>query len=739
MRIFTSLIPAFILLIAGTVSANSAPKLSSIPSGYRPLRQTQHNIIEKTRFNKAAEISGFLSTDKKTVKSATINPDVMLGPVNQCGTLDGPNNEIWYYSASMNTKVIEHNSETEFYTEYIHLDYTFNIYDADMNEVGSISDKVRYADDEIRCVLCDLVPTVTQHFFNNDDNYEVMISFGINTTTPGLNHYRTYAYSIGGEKETVSVEDAKTGEMISKVVDKPIYTIEDSVGTVFNASHGGNDQYFICVYDETMPDFYYEDDDDADGSGLSNDEFWNQIMKSKITVNTYGKVQADGKLAKVHTFEFPTLCVPGDQQDSPYVLTFMHDNEPYMACIRYAEPFWNPYGPSDDQTMRESNSLQIRIYKLTDTGSTEVQATDIGFTKDTSNPDVLATFMGIGDLRYNEDISYGNFTTDGKASFYVTQNNYTVGESSEMSYFVYNPDGKKIKNLFRDADSTLPLSEIPGCSPQQMFVSMVGSDYIFNFVDLLTCNTVCSINYMFYPDEFSDPEMLTSNMDRIQDGDSYKYAFEMRVPLADDEDNTIMRIAWFNTDGTLSNIDEINLGQNVLYAQSYIENAALRPGLYEAGGPRAYMLLVKRGVSDTGNEEQLVIAEPISAENPTGKILFEAGPDEHGVLQFLYLNPSETAPMLTVSRYTSETRIYYWDFYYLPFGSSAINEIEAGSQMDGISFDGCTLTSEGNVINVYDLNGAMIASGFGSVEVSSLGTGVYVAAANGKVCKFIVK
>ena len=61
---------------------------------------------------------------------------------------------------------------------------------------------MHYADDELRVPYVDLLPVVTKKFFNDDDNYEVAVGFAVNSTTPGINHYRTVAYSIGGDKDS---------------------------------------------------------------------------------------------------------------------------------------------------------------------------------------------------------------------------------------------------------------------------------------------------------------------------------------------------------------------------------------------------------------------------------------------------------------------------------------------------------------------------------------------------------
>ena len=154
-----------------------------------------------------------------------ISPEVTFSSDDRIGDIDGPNNELWFYTSSMVYKYIQH----QYYVEEYLLEYKFDVYNASGNLVGTIHDKMRYGEDEVRVVECSLVPMVTQKFFNDDEKYELMVGLGVNrtkeyedgTTEWMPNTYRSMVYSLGGEKETHELEASK-GNIETKEFDKPV-------------------------------------------------------------------------------------------------------------------------------------------------------------------------------------------------------------------------------------------------------------------------------------------------------------------------------------------------------------------------------------------------------------------------------------------------------------------------------------------------------------------------------------
>lgn len=157
------------------------------------------------------------------VPAEDLKPSTTFGPANTFSDLDGPDGELWFYTMNLENEAIQH----EYFTEYILKSYTVTIYDSKLNLVGTIHDNMEYADDEVRVAGCNLLPSATRYFFNDDDKCEIVIGLAVNTSVPGINRYRSLAYQIGGEKE-------------SDGTDKVIATIPELVCNVLDASTTDN-------------------------------------------------------------------------------------------------------------------------------------------------------------------------------------------------------------------------------------------------------------------------------------------------------------------------------------------------------------------------------------------------------------------------------------------------------------------------------------------------------------------
>lgn len=664
------------------------------------------------------------------------SPDFSFGPTVMSGDIDGPDGEVWYYTAKMVNKPIKY----EYFTEYLLREYSFTIYDNDMNVVGTIHDKMRYEGTEYRVPDCSLLPVITQHYFNDDDKYEVIVGMAINTAVPGVMHDRTYVYSLGGEKETLEVEDVsnddgsgKPGEMVTKEFDKPIYRLDSMIADVLDASKDENEEFYFTVYGDyssrkdTRAGSTEPDNDNSGGSNLSQEEkdkIWENMTRQSMAMSVLGKMGDDGKLRHVFTYRIPMLSMPGDQESSLFQISINNDLGSYFVISYYKEPFWNPYYTIDDPlTMRESNSLMVDVYKVENFTAEKIQSTEIPFVKD-NGASVLATYMSVGDLRYRQDVNFKDFTNDGRAAFYITQNNYGVGEQSSYNYYVYGPDGgnKPLVTLFRGADSALGLSDIPGHEPQQLFVELVGSTYYFSFVDLISGKSHGDISYNLIIDEDSDPEKMTANIDRTPAGNSYQYAVELRVPIVDDNENDLIRIAWLDDKLEYIRTDHVNLGTGVFYASVYIDGNALRPDIFykDEQNLNEYLVLIKRGLSNGGTTEELLVGQGTPLGDTSGKTLLLTGANERGALRTIFLYADQENPTLVV--YRSGARGYTLDSYNLPFNTSAVTELEtdnhpglveaSNQNADGIiyNFQGIPVGKDLDALpaGLYILNGRKI-------------------------------
>ena len=110
-------------------------------------------------------------------------PAVTLNAGDMLADLDGPNGELWYYTGRLYSRAIKY----QYYTDYILEEYEFTLYNSKFEELGTIRDLVRYADDEVRVPGpqdgIDLLPTITRNYFNSDDKYEVLVSIAVNSSS----------------------------------------------------------------------------------------------------------------------------------------------------------------------------------------------------------------------------------------------------------------------------------------------------------------------------------------------------------------------------------------------------------------------------------------------------------------------------------------------------------------------------------------------------------------------------
>jgi hypothetical protein len=626
---------------------------------------------------------------------------------------------LWMYSIKYDVERIVHN---EYWTESRITGFEATIYDGAFRVLGTIKDRIRLNDDEIRPVMADLIPVATRHFFNDDDDVELMFSLGVNTTTPGTNHYRTYVYKLDNP-----VKDASGN-------DEPVYTIDDVVSDVLDATPaGGEEKLFLTFANDEHPDIDFDSIEDPE-----NFDMWNEWqMKLYVNLNVYTRVGADGKLQKVMTHRLRMLEMPGDQEYTPIFMSMLHDGKPYFICPHYKLPFYNDYNIRDfdtDPTMRDGNSLVVDIYRIDGNQAVLEQTTSIPAPKAEG---ALASYYSVGDLMYREDIM---MSQPGGAQFLVTRRDVKSAddESGVKTYAVYTSDGTLKATLMANCDGGVPMSDIPGKETQYMFVCIENDAATYHFVNIESCTEVACIDYMLTLDG-SDPDPLSANMERVPYGDSYVYVNEMAYPV-EDEDLVYMRFAWLNDKGEYMGQQRLNMGSGVNYARSYLSQEALKKGFFAKADEMAYMVLIKRATSSTVLTEELLIGHPVSDTRPLGKDLLLVGPGEKGVLATIAPVQLDGRNKLMVSYNNSaETGSYTADFYNLPLDdTNAIEgvgaDIDAGS---GVAFDGSTIAFNGK-FTVYDAQGRTCLSTVGTADASKLATGLYIVVTEGGASRKIM-
>ncbi|MDE6266647.1 MAG: hypothetical protein K2M07_04780 [Muribaculaceae bacterium] len=650
-------------------------------------------------------------------------PFISFPASDQTGNIDAPNGELWYYTGNFEYLEIPPHDNVMF-TDRILQNYTFKIYNSKMELIGTIKDKMDYADNEVRVPSCEITPVATRNFFNTDDKIEIIISLAVNRDGGG-NNYRSVVYALNGEKDA-------DGD------DVPVMIMDDLVGDVIEGPATGDSDNFYITF---MSDVYEDVAEDA--------PFWDYLMAQKAAVTIYGKALDDKGPRVIYETVIPLMQFPGNQEDIGPMISMRRGDDVIYSISYYKLPFYNRYDNpmSDDMTQREGNSLIIDLYKASESGLTKFSTTEIPVVLDPmpnsdGDPTCLFSYFSVGNLLYSGDFLYDAPGASANApDFIITRGNYQVSTDGIIdSYFTYKNDGSLKNTLFKYADGTISLGNLKGYEPQQMFVSADAYGYLYNFVDLYSGKKAVTIEADYYYDDDSDPELLTANVARYTDGDNYKYVFELRYPLVDDDENDILRFMHITADGKFDHTDNVNMGKGVAYAQSFLSTEAVAPHAYSISDTPTYMFLVKRGVESSDvMEEELMIAEAQSEENPEGKTLLQLGPNENGTLASIYpeFATEDNSGRLFIYYGNTVTSKYVLDIYELPInaedGVDTIEDDEAG-----ISMKNGVVKSNGK-IHVFTLDGRHAATADGHFNTGSLQPGMYIIATCGKAFKVLVK
>lgn len=690
-----------------------------------------HNAFSSNRDKNIRDINAMLDraagvTDRaKAAESDQAKPDIVFGPAHMTGDLDGPNGERWYYTVSYEyTEIPPDYDNYIWFTDYILQSWEYKIYDPDFKLVGTIKDKMHYAEDEVRVPSIELAPIVSRNFFNTDDKIEVIVSLAVNTTTPGSYRYRSLVYSIGGEKED--------GD------DKPITTYDTLLADVVEgpARADGKDNFYMSFAYDTYPEF------PAEGESI-----WEYITGSNLNLVIYGSATDATGPRKLLEKEIPLANMPGDQESAAFMMSINHNDDIYFVCSHLEQPLWNRYDdPVDDEmTQREDNVLLVEFYKAENDKIEYKYTTKIKTERDLSSEQNLATFYSVGGLKYKEDVDFDHYGTPaGKAALIVTRENYNPGSDSTIpSYFVYNYTGRVRATLAENCAGNLSLSQLPGFDPQHVFIYSNGTSFMFSFVNLLTGKQDFYISSQYEIEEGEEPEGIRANLDRVAVGDSYQYAIELQAPLLTDDEDNVMRIMWIDKNGQFDRFEGVNMGKDVQYAQLYIDSAALDPTTFHSDANPEYLLLIKRGNPGSVLTEELMLAQTTDDEFNGGKTLLLLKPDAEkgnltGIVPDLYGDDRNLTVYYSTGDGKSNLR-YTQEIYKLPVDhASGIEGIATDNTGNRITVTGNTVAAEGT-IHVYTSAGALVASGKERVNLTGMAPGIYIATASGASVKVAVK
>lgn len=660
-------------MLSAVASHADASSVASVPqphtmiqSGLKP-KVSAFDMIYKSKpaqgFDSRRELriadinQRFQTSNSRFGKSApaTVSP-VALPASDQFNYLTCADGSTWFYTADFE---IEEIPENEYYSRKVYRGYTFNIYNSKLELVGTIKDKTEIdaAAGETGIAQLELVPIITKKFFNADDKYEVMVAWVVNTAEYN-NKYFSHVYSLNGKTDADgnSIRICKLDGIVSDFINAA-------------ADPWSEDVYMTCV-----KDLFEFDDPNINQDNASYVEFMNAY---KMGFEIYKKAGYGSSPKLIFNKKINLNRLSGDgQYDVPFFSTLNKDGKVRFVFAQYAQDFYNdiedPMNPSEDISMREGNNLIIEVYNNIGNTCSLVQTTTIPVVKNTASDNVLFTYYALGSMRYAKDIVHG--ASDGETSFYITKKDYLISDDDAYNYTFthYDAKGNLTQTLATDVMDGLEVSDVNGYAEQFAVLAAIEDGYEFNILDMENGMPVVTLPVL-YEVGTRHIEQITANFDRVPSADGYNYAVELRKPGLSGDNEDLMRIMWLDSNGDFLRIDEVNMGKGIALAQSYIDAAALNPYVFNTDSELEYMLLVKRYNEDATNiTEELIIAQPLSDTNRSGKTVLSVLPnDEKGSLAGIYPLDFNTNPTLLVSYFNESTNQFYQEFYKLPLSKFA--------------------------------------------------------------------
>ena len=536
-------------------------------------------------------------------------PTMQLGPTDSFGFLNGPDGEMWTYTADFTTK----------YGFYTFVD--LKVYDSKKQLVGQIADSLVIADENVTGVR-DLQVTsfVTKKFFNFDNNYELMLFITANTKQY-VNKYFNRVYSIYSD----SVSTQPVCEMPGNMV------ISKNLGEY-------NENYTVI----------FRRDSANTASGM---QYFDTYTKASYASPDRPELK--------HTFAIPYSNIAALNDLFP---VFMVKNGAYINYVttQYEKPYFVPGTPLDqDPVVSENNHLVITyLNQKFDT----VHTTKIPVVQD-ANEKLLYTFPLLGGLGFDGDIIM-NYNGGNTPAYVVTMEKYDLdSDGSVKSYYLYDVAGQKVGTIAENVLSSVHMNPIAGQEDQWMFIKEE-YDGEFLFVNVPSCTVESEISIYL-----EDGKAVSQNIDRYPVGDSYQYVVAL-LQGDNEQDGTVsQKLAWLNKDGSFNHYEKINLGPRIEAANVYVSADALNPMVFNTDAAREYMVLVKRYAEKNTNDKETALL--VCSTN--GDILLDYGKDasKGGDINTVFLLNAQNEPQL-LTIYTNAKGQYTLNFTQLPLAEKPL-------------------------------------------------------------------
>lgn len=688
-----------------SVAAAPASNLTSNPFGQQSTERIGRQFRGQKPFTVDA-VNHEVFGRQTPVKANALEPEITFSNIPEYDYLEGPDGTTWFYTTKYNYEKIVHN---EYWTEEQIKGFEFTIYNSMFEPVGVIKDDVTFLEGEVRAREVLLDPAVSKNFFNNDDKYEVMVFFVMNTEPYYINHYYYKVYSVDGEKD-------ENGN------DVCLMTFEGRCVDATNVSSDPSTEnyYYTFIKDAVVAPEYI-------GGKADNPEYVEYVKNLTNDLTTYSKAVDENGPKVVLEYSFKNSTTPGDTTDGIYLISKLYGGDLYFIFSHYELPYFvNPVGGAEDESATANNNFVIENYRISGAEPELLSTTKIPVDNPSTAESLIYSFFSIGSVNWSNDVDMVKFGTPAAPAYIVAHDVAKAATMEDISsdYNIYGNDGKVIRNIASNTESIAVFNGGIGEQPQAMFIKVGDAgDYVFEFANLYDGQPLFTINQQ-NRDENGTPDPLTATCDRMKaDDGSYMYAFEMAYYTTDEAGNTYARVAWFDDQGDFNHTDYVNMGQDVQYGMVNIAAAVLNPYLYDDDDEMEYCALVKRTVPGGTTRNEFVVADHDGSTYAT----FTA--DDGLGDPFLYtIIPGEPNRIMMVY----QSKGYNVALYTLPFteeDKSGVESIVLPEEKSSISYDGATIAADGATIEVYSPAGLLVAKGFGAVSTDKLADGIYVAVA----------
>lgn len=505
-----------------------------------------------------------------------------IGPAAGYGFLNGPDGLDWVYTTSF--------TEEKGYYTYMDI----KIYDGENRLVSTIADSLN-VENVTGVRMVNVQPYLTKKFFNQDNNYEVMV-FVYANTADYKGKYLHYIYSLTEGEATKLYEIDGSFHMAENM---SVNSYSEAYTMVFQREEKGDDNSLLYHYDVYTKASYFS----------------NFVAEKK------------------HTFTVDYKYIASSGEEPSPILMVNNGGKANYVLAQYEKPYFTiPDDLNQDLIVNTGNSLIIKYYddKFELKHETKIPVE--------LSLEYLYSFPHLGSLNISGDVLV-NYNGSDAPAYLITEKNYqTSSDSFVASYKLYDVDGNKLKDIADKVVASRMMGAVVGQPQQWMFAREEGEYGVFMFVDFPACEVVAEL-----PVVTKDEVVLSSSIDRYGKGTSYQYAVALLQGEGAADGSAQHRIAWFDKDGSFDHYDVLNLGKGVENAMFNITMEALNPHLFNSDDEREYMaLLTKTRENSDAKDKVLAIC------STNGKLLLELGSDveKGGDLGSICLLNTRTQPVL---------------------------------------------------------------------------------------------